>query len=143
MKWLPKFEVVNAASSFALIFVAGVAGHLAAGAGVDAKTAERGAEVIHVFSTMQTGFGITPEQISKTADSAETVHMWGGKRTRQDGRYWLRRNTVLSFEWKRMGNSKPDEPADAGEYMVDIHLEAKAAARGVVFESSAWRPDAK
>ena len=276
MKSLVKFEVVTAVSSFALIFVAGVAGHLAAQAGMDAKIAERGAQaamlvlfcffgfaciglMIHVFTVMQVtgigngqvpmirflrdheapvtfaawgflglgtliampfalhdiGFrlplrsrgvlvadigmtldevtsrstikmhmrngsdlaiedvvfefrigdsgmrfplsryywietrpndrhvyrmniGITPEKMSKAdldafqhtlqvqlvadgwmpghyvADSEETVHMWGGRRTSQDGRYWLRRNTVLSFERKRMDESKPDEPPDAG-----------------------------
>jgi hypothetical protein len=308
MKWLLKFEVAMAAGSFALIFVAGAAGHLAALAGADAKTAECGAQaamlvffccfgfaciglMIHVFIAMQMGIGngevpmvrflrdheagvtfaawgflglgtliafpfalrdigfhlplrsqgvlvadigmtvdevmrqsaikipepshmgdgsrlgigdivfefriadssirfplsryywiqtsrndphvsrmnigITPEKMSKAdldafqhaaqvklladgwmpghyvADSEETVHMWGGHRTTQDGRYWLRKNTVLSFERKRMDDSKPDEPPGAGEYIVDIFLEARSEARDVVFEPSAWRPDAK
>ncbi|HLJ44434.1 MAG TPA: hypothetical protein VKU01_00415 [Bryobacteraceae bacterium] len=74
------------------------------------------------------------------ADSEETVRLWGGKRTTQDGRYWLRGNTVLSFERKRMDDEKPDEPPDSGEFIVDIHLEPKGRNRDLVFEPSAWTP---
>jgi len=74
------------------------------------------------------------------ADSEETVRLWGGKRTTQDGRYWLRHNTVLSFERKRMDDARADEPPGSGEFIVDIHLQTKAAARDVVFEPSAWSP---
>lgn len=74
------------------------------------------------------------------ADSEETVHMWGGKRTSQDGRYWLKGNTVLGFERKRMDDEQPGEPPDSGEYVIDIHLETKAANRDLVFEPSAWSP---
>jgi hypothetical protein len=75
------------------------------------------------------------------ADSEETVRLWGGKRTSQDGRYWLKGNTVLSFERKRMDEAKRDEPPDSGEYIVDIHLERKGENRDLVFEPSAWSPE--
>jgi hypothetical protein len=74
------------------------------------------------------------------ADSEQTIHMWGGKRTSQDGRYWLRGNTVFSFERKRMDEETRDETPDSGEYIVDIHLEAKGVNRDLVFEPSAWSP---
>jgi len=74
------------------------------------------------------------------ADSEETVRMWGGKRTTQDGRFWLRNDTVLSFERKRMDDETPGEPPGSGEYIVDVHLQPKSEARDVVFEPSAWRP---
>jgi hypothetical protein len=74
------------------------------------------------------------------AKSEETVRLWGGKRTTEDGRYWLRANTLLSFERKRMDEEKRDEPPGAGEYIVDIHLEPKGRNRDLVFEPSAWNP---
>jgi len=77
------------------------------------------------------------------ADSEQTVRMWGGKRTTQDGRYWLSGNTVLSFERKRMDDEKSDEPPDSGEYIVDIHLARRGEHREVVFEPSAWSPNRK
>jgi len=77
------------------------------------------------------------------ADSEETVRLWGGKRTTQDGRYWLKGDTVLSFERNRMDEEKRDEPPDSGEYVLNIHLEPKAKYRDVIFEPSAWSPDPK
>jgi hypothetical protein len=74
------------------------------------------------------------------ADSEETVRMWGGKRTSQDGRYWLKNDTVVSFERQRMDDEQPNEPPGSGEFVVHIHLEPKADARDVVFEPSAWQP---
>ena len=74
------------------------------------------------------------------ADSEETVRMWGGKRTSQDGRYWLKNDTVISFERQRMDDEQPNEPPGSGEFVVSIHLEPKSEARDVVFEPSAWRP---
>jgi hypothetical protein len=77
------------------------------------------------------------------AHSEETVRLWGGKHTSEDGRYWLKGDTVLSFERNRIDEEKPNEPFDSGEYIVDIHLESKDKYRDVVFESSAWSPDRK
>ncbi|HLX81510.1 MAG TPA: hypothetical protein VKS43_13100, partial [Burkholderiales bacterium] len=74
------------------------------------------------------------------ADSEETVRMWGGKRTSQDGRYWLKNDTVISFERQRMDDEQPNEPPGSGEFVVNIHLEPKSEARDIVFEASAWRP---
>jgi len=74
------------------------------------------------------------------ADSEETVRMWGGKRTSQDGRYWLRRDTVIDIERSRMDEEQRDEPPGSGEFVLYIHLEPKSEARDVVFEPSAWTP---
>jgi len=74
------------------------------------------------------------------ADSEETVRMWGGKRTSQDGRYWLKNDTVLSFERSRVDEEQRDEPPGSGEFVVYLHLEPKSEARDIVFEPSAWKP---
>ncbi len=74
------------------------------------------------------------------ADSEETVRMWGGKRTTGEGRFWLRGNSVLGFEEKRMDEEKRDEPPNSGEYIVDIQMGPKSHYKDVVFEPSAWTP---
>lgn len=75
------------------------------------------------------------------AHSGKTVHPWGGKRTTGDGRYWLKTNTLLVFEPKRMDEEKRDEPAGSGEYIVNLVLRPKEESdRNLVFERSAWTP---
>ena len=75
----------------------------------------------------------------RVADSEETARKWGGKRTSEDGRHWLKRDTVVSFERLRLDEEQSGEAAGSGEFVLTIHLQSKAEARDVVFEPSAWR----
>ncbi|HYL74013.1 MAG TPA: hypothetical protein VEU96_07385 [Bryobacteraceae bacterium] len=74
------------------------------------------------------------------AGSEETVRMWGGKRTIEDGRFWARGNTLLIFEKNRMDEEKRDEPPGSGEYILYIHMKPKSDEKNkrLVFERSAW-----
>jgi hypothetical protein len=74
------------------------------------------------------------------AYSEETIHMWGGKRTTGDGRFWLKNDTVISFERKRMDDEVRDEPPGSCLFIVDLHFWPKSEHTEVVFEPSAWRP---
>ena len=74
------------------------------------------------------------------ARSEQTVHLWGGKRTSGDGRYWLKNDTVISFERKRMDDEVRDEPPGSGVFIDNLHFAPKSDDREVVFEPSAWRP---
>jgi hypothetical protein len=72
------------------------------------------------------------------AKSEEVERLWGGKKTTGDGRFWLRRNTVLVFETNRMDEQKRDEPAGSGEYILYLDLRPKSDYDDLVFERSAW-----
>jgi hypothetical protein len=72
------------------------------------------------------------------AKSEETVHLWSGKRTAGDGRYWTKGNTLLIFETNRMDEEKRDEPPGSGEFILNIALRPKGHDRELVFEPSAW-----
>lgn len=76
----------------------------------------------------------------RVADSDETVRRWGGKHTSEDGGYWLKHDTVISFEARRIDNEQANEPPGSGQFMLQIHLQPKSEAHGVVFEPSAWKP---
>jgi len=51
------------------------------------------------------------------AKNEETARLWGGEHTTGDGRYWMRGNTLLIFETKRMDEEKHDEPTGSGEFI--------------------------
>ena len=72
------------------------------------------------------------------ADSEEVERLWGGKKTTGDGRFWLRKNTVLIFETNRMDEQKRDEAAGSGEYILYLDLRPKSDYDDLVFERSAW-----
>ena len=69
--------------------------------------------------------------------------LWSGHRTTGDGDHWLKGNTVLTFETKRMDERKSDEPEGAGEYILDIDMRPKDPDKRLVFEPSAWNPAAQ
>jgi hypothetical protein len=73
------------------------------------------------------------------AHSEETVHLWGGKQTAGDGRYWAKGNTLLIFETKRMDEQKRDEAPNAGEFILYLDLRPRDHERDLVFEPSAWK----
>jgi hypothetical protein len=72
------------------------------------------------------------------ARTEETVRLWGGKRTTGDGRFWLRRNTVLIFNTRRIDEEKRDEPRGSGEFILYLDLRPREDEKDVVFELSAW-----
>jgi hypothetical protein len=72
------------------------------------------------------------------ADSEKTVTLWAGKHTSGDGRYWLRRNTLLIIETNRMDDEKRDEPPGSGEFILYLDLRPKSDDPELVSESSAW-----
>jgi hypothetical protein len=71
------------------------------------------------------------------AHSEETITLWGGSRTSGDGRYWLRRNTLLIFEINRMDEEKRDEPPSSGEFILYLDLRPKSDDPDLVYERSA------
>src|SRR5690349_21918817 len=72
------------------------------------------------------------------AKNEEVERLWGGKKTTGDGRFWLRKNTLLIFETNRMDERKSDEPPGSGEYILYIDLRPKSDHDDLVFERSAW-----
>ncbi|HEY3742471.1 MAG TPA: hypothetical protein VGL53_21630, partial [Bryobacteraceae bacterium] len=54
------------------------------------------------------------------ADSEKTITLWAGKRTTGEGRYWLRRNTVLILETNRVDEEVKDEPPGSGAFILYI-----------------------
>jgi len=72
------------------------------------------------------------------AKSEEVERLWGGHKTTGDGRFWLRKNTVLTFTTNRMDEEKRDEPPGSGEYILYIDLRPKSDHDDLVFERSAW-----
>src|SRR5438046_1459219 len=97
MRRLVKFELLVAAISFALIFIAGAAGRLAVYAGMDTGTADLMAKsamlllfcifgfmciglLLHVFIVLQTGIGNASAPMVRFLSSHEaglTFAMWG------------------------------------------------------------------
>lgn len=73
------------------------------------------------------------------AKSEETVHLWGGEKTAGDGRYWMKGETLLTFQQNRMDEAKRDEPKGSGEYILYIHMHPKSEEKDLVFEPSAWK----
>jgi len=75
------------------------------------------------------------------AKSEQTVVLWGGEHTAGDGRYWARGESLLIFETNRMDERQRDEPKDAGEWILYIHMKPKSEDQRLVFEPSAWKGD--
>lgn len=77
------------------------------------------------------------------ADSEKTITLWAGKRTTGEGRYWLRRNTVLILETNRVDEEVKDEAPGSGAFILYIDMRPKGDDKDLVFEASAWPPPAR
>lgn len=72
------------------------------------------------------------------ARDERTIHLWAGRHTDGDGRYWSRGATLLTFAKNRMDEEKRDEPPGSGEFILYIQLRPKSEEPELVFERSAW-----
>ena len=72
------------------------------------------------------------------AHDERTVHLWAGRHTDGDGRYWARGDTLLTFARNRMDDEKPGEPPGSGEFILYIQLRPNSEEPELVFERSAW-----